>query len=305
MYQNYLDAILKFYEQQKVDNNLSSRLLNPTPRNIRDECVSAYQSRFSKKDLRILKPFFEVHDGSISLKAIEGVDLDKLKPLSNHLKDATGKTFDRNIELLGWLLNFEPRPYDDNYDYKRGATSTAKKTTEVLPKDPTKAEANGKAENLTEFTNTSIQPEPTNNKQIEQKQSRRTKKMRFIAGGFIIASGLIAAFTFNNKVDKGCMIWVGDHYERVSCDSSGGMGLVLGLDVNRVRHLRRITRPDTLTEEDIGKVWYRKRGGDSLDFYTTGGRDPVDPNLDLKRLTAYIFEKYLRKKSSTDSSSVQ
>jgi hypothetical protein len=301
MYQDYLDAIMKHYEQKKLNNELSLRLLNPTPAKIKDECVAVYQSRLMERDLKMLISFMEVREGADVLKAIKK-GRDKFKPLDNYLKNATEKTEDRNIELLGWLLDFEPRPYDDRYDYKKDVPPTTKKTLAKPPEDPTKKEAYGKAVNPVELTTTAIQPEPINAEQVGPKRPTLIKKLGFIAGSLIIASGLIAAVIFNNKDNKGCMIWVGDHYERVSCDSSGGMGLVLGLDANSVRHLRRITRPDTLTEKDIGKVWYRKRGADSLDFYTTGGRDPVDPNLDLKRLTVYIFEKYLRKKNLIDSS---
>lgn len=305
MYQDYLDAIMEYYEQKKANNELSPRLLNPTPAKIKDECVAVYQSRLAKKDLKMLIAFLEIQEGADVLRAIKK-GRDKFKPLDNHLKNATEKTEDRNIELLGWLLDFEPRPYDDHYNYKRGSASITKKPTEAdPPKDPAKEEANDKADNPTPATDTAIQPEPTGIKQIGPKRPVLIKKLGFIAGSLVIASGLIAAIIFNNKDYKGCMIWVGDHYERVSCDSSGGARLVLGLDANSVRYLRKITRPDTLTEKDIGKVWYRKRGVDSLDFYTTGGRDPVDPNLDLKRLTTYMFEKYLRKRSSADSSGIR
>lgn len=42
---------------------------------------------------------------------------DKFKPLVKYLRDGSGSTHDRNIEMLGWLLNYPFRPFDKNFDY--------------------------------------------------------------------------------------------------------------------------------------------------------------------------------------------
>jgi hypothetical protein len=239
--------------------------------------------------------FLEVQVESDILKAIKR-GRDKFKPLGNYLKDPTGKTFDRNIELLGWLLDFEPRPFVFGRDYKKDTVST----TEKISVDPPECiiqekETNAEAKDPRKPADMVFHTRLTDGKPIVPKSQGFIKKLGFIAGGVVIASGLIAAVLLNNIGVNGCMIWVNDHYESISCDSSGNGRLIVAKEENDLRYMRRITRPDTLKETDIGNVWYRKRGGDSLDYYTIRGRDPVDPNQDLKQLTVYIFDKYLKK----------
>lgn len=291
MYKDYLDAILEYYEIKKKSKDLSPRLLNPTPSKIRDECAFVYRTRFEKKDLPRLMSFFEVYEDSDLLRAIERFDIDKFRPLNNYLRESTEKTEDKNIELLGWLLDFPKRPYNE-HDFPYAVISAkepeAQTTTEAGRSEAEEQDDIGKPASDAEGFELQKNERPIPNLHVGQ------TKLALIVAAVVIASGLLWII-FINKENKGCMVWVGDHYERVSCDSSGSGPLVLGLDTDRVHRLRRITRPDTLTESDIGKVWYRKRGADSLDFYTTGGVDPIDPKLDLKRLTVYIFNKYLKK----------
>lgn len=305
MYKDYQDAILRCYEQKRVNNELSSPLLNPTPSKLRDECAFIYQSRFEKPDQKMLSSFFEVPDGSNILKAIEGIDIDKFRPLVNFLKEATGKTEDKNIELLGWLLDFQPRPYVMGHNYGNGKI--------INPRNTSRTDGgldNGTADG--EGLPTPFRLLPKFRSFIQHIYEWLGRGRLGLRAGGLALLGVITAIYFNNKEsafgnaifdNRGCMIWTGDYYEQVSCDSTGIVGLVLPLDKNRLKNLRRITKPDTLTKKHIGNVWYRKRGGDSLDFFTAGGKDPVDLNGNLHPLSAYIFDKYLDKTSSSDSSS--
>jgi hypothetical protein len=286
MYIDYLNAIMWYYAEKISNSNLPQRLQQPTPRKIRNECASVYRSRPEIRDVDMLKRFFEVHDETALLRTIENFDLDKFRPLVNYLKGVTVATDDKNIELLGWLLDFPKRPFDAGYDYEAAKNSSTKNGINPIGGGKPVADVNNR---------------PDGN----GKSSLDKKKWSLVAG-IVILLGVGAVIYFSNgrdralgvvaPIQKECMVWADNHYERVSCDSPAIVGDVWPLDISRLNNLHRITRVDTITEKHIGKLWYQKRGIDSLDCYTAGGRDPNDPNRDLKRLSKEVFYKHLRKK---------
>jgi hypothetical protein len=112
MYQDYIDDIIKHYQAGKKNGDLPLRLIQPTPGNVKEECLSVCETRFQKKDLRILTAFFKVdNDQAAVLRAIHRCDRDRFKPLANFLKGITNSTDDLNIELLAWLIDFPNRPF--------------------------------------------------------------------------------------------------------------------------------------------------------------------------------------------------
>jgi len=90
---------------------------------------------------------------------------------------------------------------------------------------------------------------------------------------------------------EGCMYWTGDHYKQVSCNENHGDTLIVALDTFRLRHLKKINRPDTITQNAIGSIWYIKTNG-VIEYFTAGGYYPLDPKRKLNVLTNYIFRKY-------------
>lgn len=310
IYKNYLDAIVRYYNQKKSESDLPLRLLQPKPSKIRDECVSVYRSRFLRKDQGMLTSFFGVYGEADLLRTIENIDIDKFRPLVNFLKGGTDATEDKNIELLGWLLDFPKRPYDDKYNYEVDKDLLIGEGIDKGDQLITKEDVNGAHLESHEPADTIALPEPVygqsdnkgDNNIITVILTFVKERWRLIAVAIIL---LITGATiyFGNTGSKSsgisgqqeCMVWVNDHYVQVLCDSPGKVGDVWPLDKNRLNNLRRITQPDTITEKYIGKLWYQKRGGDSLDYYTAGGKDPNNPNRDLNRLTVRIFKKYLRK----------
>lgn len=302
MYKDYLDAIMKFYARKKAENDLPPRLLNPTPSKLRDECAAVFRTRFEKKDQPRLMSFFEVSEGVDILKAIERFDIDKFRPLNNYLKEMTEKTDDKNVELLGWLINFPKRPYN-KHDFP-GLDLNIEEEAD-LSNHVAYTKRNENLEQIEPLKTNFLKTASSVEKIAGLKSPDLAKRLKFLGGSFVIASGILAAVHFNSKDDKHCMVWINDRYQAISCDSSSGGGLIVPKDENVLRHMRRITRPDTLTAKDIRNVWYRKRRADSLDYFTMGGRDPLDPNVELKRMTIYILEKHLLKNELIDSAQGQ
>jgi hypothetical protein len=112
MFSDYKVQVVDFYKKNRENGSLPLNLINPTPAKLKNESLLVFHSRGSKGDIGIIRQFFGPReDEGGYLKAIKTIDTDKFKPLVNFLKEQTQDTEDKNIELLAWLLDFKPRPY--------------------------------------------------------------------------------------------------------------------------------------------------------------------------------------------------
>ncbi|MCK7553970.1 hypothetical protein MKQ70_02680 [Chitinophaga sedimenti] len=89
-----------------------------------------------------------------------------------------------------------------------------------------------------------------------------------------------------------CMYWAQDHYEPIPCGQKIPGARIIALDSIRLKNFRRITRPDTISYQSKGKVWYSKISG-KVEFYTWGGEHPVVFDYRLKPVTKYIIDTYI------------
>lgn len=267
MYTDYLDNIVRYYREQAGNGSLPQRLIRPTPAGIKQECVAVCRSRFQPRDLRTLMAFFGmVTDRESMIKAIERCDRDRFKPMINFLKGDSNSTDDLNIELLAWLIDFPDR------SYKPG-------------------EHGGYQSNIQQ--NEQAQETPA----IPKKFINRNKKVFLVSAILLLI--LAGAFFLLHKdklpsilaAPQNCMIWIGDHYVACSCEPKQGDSVVVAYDAKRIKDFRRITRPDTITIASENKIWYIRRGG-KIEYYTAGGRHPIDANRVLKPLSRYMIEKY-------------
>lgn len=64
-------------------------------------------------------------------------------------------------------------------------------------------------------------------------------------------------------------------------------GLV-AIDMKKVDHFKKITRPDTITT--TRNIWYSKHQN-NIEFFTADGINPEN-GKDLRPLTVYMLEKY-------------
>ncbi|WP_276090309.1 hypothetical protein [Pedobacter sp. JY14-1] len=113
MLYEYKKDVFLAYQAKKKKGLLSTNLTAPTPGKLKDECVLVYKERFLEKDEEFIKRFFNsgVKCEDYSRK-IQKHPTDKFRPLVTYLKNRTGSTEDRNIEMLAWLIDFENRPYN-------------------------------------------------------------------------------------------------------------------------------------------------------------------------------------------------
>lgn len=119
MFTSYTDSVFKTYQMKKEKGKLSLNLVAPTPAKLKQECSIVYSERYKEKDGKTLRLFFLPKDDSTDYGiSIRNTDTDRFKPLSNFLKGKTSETEDKNIELLAWLIDFEPRPYNFKFNYE-------------------------------------------------------------------------------------------------------------------------------------------------------------------------------------------
>ncbi|MGN8055201.1 SEFIR domain-containing protein [Pedobacter sp. 22163] len=112
MLSKYTAQIMLALQEMKKNSVLSTNLLNPTPRSIKEECLKVYIERFDQKDKQILQQFFGVEQGTRDFgRLIIHMDTDKFRPLVNFLRQKVEQTNHKNVELLAWLINFHPRPF--------------------------------------------------------------------------------------------------------------------------------------------------------------------------------------------------
>lgn len=139
MLDDYKNAVIADYHQKKFKGQLSLNLAQPRPGQLREECLLTLNARPEVKDEKIIRDFFNF--GAVSndySHCIKGFDPDRLKPLSNFLKGKTEDPDPKNIELLAWLIDFEPRPYKFGTDYGVNNTSLKEEKKEDLLSDEAK-----------------------------------------------------------------------------------------------------------------------------------------------------------------------
>jgi len=100
--------------------------MHPTCANIRNELRSLFNGRCDKFDKRTIREILAIpFDTELSDLAIKRCDTEKFKPLCNFLHKG-GNTREKNMELLAWLIDFQPRPFSNywrQYNSKSDALS--------------------------------------------------------------------------------------------------------------------------------------------------------------------------------------
>jgi hypothetical protein len=272
---NYQQQVIDEYARKRDAGSLSLNLMQPTRSGLREECLNVYKEKGSPQVDPVLRLFF----GPIAMEdnyvqRIRNFDVDKFRPLVNFLKDQTITTQDKNIALLAWLIGFPT------------ASSGVKDANVISGNAP-------KVEKRNFLMSANPVAEPGNLIQAFTPKYQLFDKRVMIAIFTVIVVVLIGSFSRENNQ---CMYWTGTQYQSIPCNEKAGNAMIIALDTFKVSNLKKITRPDTLTESALGKVWYRKIKRDSIEFYTGAGEHPLDNKKRLMPLTEYILNKYVLQK---------
>lgn len=308
MYDDYLNLLFHIYDMGKRENTISARLLNPTPGNLKEECIIALD-RVTKRDMKALRDFFKQDGDNISWeRVIKKFDTDKFRPLQSYLLKETNSTGEINVEILAWLLDIQDRPYNSKIDYQylksKPEDGKGKKLNEKELEigissgaDGSKPEnsrgdkdgmdkGNKMGDSLADPAVILFQP----NKATTEKRNSipfSGKKLALILLPVLIGVAIFLAMN-NKQSPGGCMYWTGDHYEEISCHTRPDTQVV-ALDSLKLKHFRKIKQPDTISYGSIGMVWYSKISN-NYEFFTAGGTHPMVRGKKLRPITPHIIE---------------
>lgn len=301
MFAEYQALVLEEYREKTEAGVLSFRLMSPSPANLRDECAAVCRERFGKKDERILRDFFgQQKDAAGYLHAIEACPVSRFKPLLNFIRGQILTPDERNVELLAWLIDFSPRPWQLGWSKIPGAEKVEKKKEEDTDPENREEENRDLAGSIgaeEALGSRTMAASPAAGKE-EKKQSGKRK----VIAAFLLLLGAAGGYvSLQNKASSrpdgaaGCMYWTGDHYERISCIRHTDDTIVVPFDEIKFQQHKKINREDTITYQSIGWVWYIKVNG-KPEFYTFGGRYPKNAQQWLRPLTRYMIDKYILQK---------
>lgn len=321
---DYIKLVKEAYRKKRAGNELSNLLAQPTRSNIRRACLHLYQEYYDNKEDKILlrdehalTDFFgPAEHGKQFLQLINNSVAEQFRTLNNYLKDETESTESKNVELLAWLIDFPHRPFVIGMN--------------VILSDEEMVLINKSGDA------TSVEPEPSGNtapqekeaavnlsgKLIEEAQGKneygalsntevrngtrkgKAKRKIIIAAALLICScfGYLVWQKISNA-NTVCVYWAEDHYEQIPCNQDAGGHTIVRMDSGKVKRFRMITKPDTITEWSVGKIYYIK-DNNKIKYYTEGGCYPEDVKRKLKILSRFMFDKYLRSKKVPADDSV-
>jgi len=278
---DYKKGVKTKYEEAKT-GNFSGFLLKPSPAELKNLCLVFFDKGFNKWDQEIVERFFELDDKSNKRKQIECFDVDKFKPIGNFLKGKTETTRVVNLDLIAFLVDFNPRPYR-----KFISRNKCELTDGIALNETLKFE-------IEENENEVLFFEEFKNKSV----SKRIVFLLLLL--FVLGT---AGYGVKNIFlpNKNCMVWTENHYEVVECDKVNDTVEVCPFNQNILENFKKISVCDTTTffsHKNIEKplVWY----GKSLDkkeyeYFNCPGLHP-ETGKTLKPISKYIIGKYILNK---------
>lgn len=263
----YKKAVMKAFDRKAVDGKLPSELLSPTPAGIKSLAVKTCERRFNNKDSAILISFVNNRDDMAAYRAaFQTGSADQFRPLVNFLNDRTIDTHFKNIQLLAWLIDFNPRPFHANL---------------ILPEDGEEP----------------IEPGsyiPDGNK-ARRVKTKKQYPMVLLVAALIIIIGLTSYLFLKKQPEhytghEGCMIWNDDHYEPTECNDHSSGKTLYPIKHDLVDYFKKINDPKALAPDS--KAWYGKYKG-NVEFFTDSGPYPLDTNRRVLPVTPHIYDKYI------------
>jgi hypothetical protein len=293
MFSDYTYLILDEYYTKLGQNKLPPSFLHLRPARLRDECLKTCKERFLPRDVKTLRDFFGVFDGKEEcLKLIERIDVDKFRPLINYLNGDTESTNEKNIELLAWLIDFQPRPYELGRKYGRRVDGGK--------------EEGGREDGPLQVAAEVLPWASTAPLELAGMLPRKkTGLLKWVIPG-AIAVVTVTGFSIMKLREKppaiqtfvdtstSCMYWTGEEYKAVPCNARPGTATIIALDTFQLNHFRKVMQIDTITLRSVGKLWYLKRNN-FPEIFTAPGNHPEELNKQLRPLSAYMIKKYILK----------
>jgi len=304
-FEDYKNAVILAYQQKKADGSLPANLERHTPASLRNECLDEFPSRYSDKDSETFKLLFgKAENREEYYKKIKSSDPDIFKPLNNFLRGNVTNTNERNIHLLAWLIDFEPRPFKPVDPYALGEDDSPGQNRDD---DPTPENADTGSGNSGEDNPDHHHPTPTDGtiktfidkvKTDEKGKSNNwgtgifiRKRVPLTVLLLIAVSLLIIYMIFRPRY----MYWNGTEYKTIGYFQYVPGATIVPFDSFRLNNLKKIKDQKIIMRSNIKNIYYSKTKG-KVEFYTIAGENPEDTAKRLLPMTEYIYEKYVLKK---------
>ncbi len=286
-FDEYKKAIITQYEEEKM-GKFSDLLIDPTPANLKRLCLLISEDEMRFSDLVIFRHFFSFKSEDDIARWIKNFDTEKFKPLSTFLKLGTNLKDYRSANLIAVLVDFKQRPYTKFLDMHCSVDLGSPKVENT----------NKEVSDRGHFAERMAISKPIENDYQLTVKSPLSK--RLILTLIFFASVFFLAFVMKDVFNDKCMIWKGDHYERIDCEDSRAYGeksydVVIAYNKDILENFRKIEVCDTTTFfiNDRPMVWYIKQNG-KCEFFSYNGTHPIT-RKPLKPITKHMVEKHIMK----------
>lgn len=306
MTESYKKALKEYYEIQKEGEQISS-LLNPTPAGLRDLLILKMEVPLDDLDKKIMEHFLEIPFAEITPNKLRS-ETDRFKALANFLKEKSGGSDLRRLEMIALLLDFKQRPYrkflknHKNISAVENITADKESNVEISTNklEPTEVE---------EFMNEGISIVETKENKPEfvgftqevsiKNQTNVPLKKIGLIGFLVVIIGISLFMNMKNFTAKDCMVWKDDKYEAVDCSETINSFAETALPKNEqlIKEFRKIKvdrKTSFFDKKGNPKVWYIKNQNGTLEFFNQPGLHP-ETGKTLRPISKYIIEEYVIK----------
>lgn len=94
------------------------------------------------------------------------------------------------------------------------------------------------------------------------------------------------------EIKEHYMYWNGERFIATAETNLGPTLKVIPVNAYKLKYFQKITRPDTIKETSINKIWYSK-SNNRVEFFTADGENPEN-NKALRPLSPHMYNKYIR-----------
>lgn len=301
----YNEEVLRAFHEKKSQGMLI-HLQRATRADLMKECLMRLENGELENDIPVLAKIFNCEGNVESLKtAIKKATADKFRSIQDFISEKTNKPTDNIIALLAIFIDFEPRPFEQWREIHRTKNGGEKVDTpeeneiaEEVDKNDDSPKSKIKVSNTVEanspVTATGISIDEPKNISWSKK-----KKPELLFGGISVITIVLFITWYIAAIPEECMCWNGENYIQVDCQDKTQTYQVIGLDEDKLKHFRKITKPDTLGIKDIGNVWYSKIDNE-VEFFTGPGHHPVQQHKSLKAVTKHIWDTYVNIKPDSN-----
>jgi len=311
MIESYKKALKDYYEIQKEGDQISS-LLNPTPAGLREILILKMKEGLDGSDKKIIEDFFDVPFAEVTLNMLRN-ETDKFKALANFLKEKSGGSDLRRLEMVSLILDFKQRPYrkfEKHYSkISEGEDIVDKEEVVFDSKEPSVENSNNEVEKpeieeVVDKEIVTIEAEVNTPKVIGfseevsiQKQKNVPLKKIGIIGIVAVIIGISLFLNFKTWTTKNCMVWKGDKYEAVDCTETinSFVEITLPKDDKLIKEFRKMkvdSKTSFFDKKGNPKIWYIKNPNGTLEFYNQPGLQP-ETGKTLKPISKYIIQEYV------------